>query len=121
MRPAVPYADLKEPQKPTGSGKRFEGKQEPDLRAFVGRLPCLLASLGRCQGPIERAHVRSRGAAGEDYDNLVPLCLHHHREQHQIGVKSFEYRYREVLGRQRLRVMAKQVTARFLRETGKAI
>ncbi len=41
-----------------------------------------------CAGPIEAAHVKSRGAGGDRRD-LVPLCQAHHREQHTLGVKGF--------------------------------
>lgn len=46
-----------------------------------------------CLGSIQVAHVRSRGAAGADRGNVVPLCLGAHHEQHTLGTKSFEARW----------------------------
>ena len=53
---------------------------------YVRGMPCLVGV--SCSGPIEAAHVRSRGAGGTRRD-LVPLCQAHHREQHQRGKRSF--------------------------------
>lgn len=46
-----------------------------------------------CFGPHQVAHVKSRGAGGPDFGNVVSLCLAHHYEEHTIGRKSFEARY----------------------------
>jgi hypothetical protein len=46
-----------------------------------------------CSGPIECAHVRTRGAGGDDRGNTVPLCRRHHRQQHDEGIKSFQAIY----------------------------
>lgn len=54
---------------------------------LVRAMPCLLLGNG-CWGPIEAAHVKSRGAGGTCRD-LVPLCSRHHAEQHQAGIKTF--------------------------------
>ena len=66
--------------------------------ALVRGMPCLCKAYGAiwsgsaCDGAIEAAHVRSRGAGGTRRD-LVPLCERHHREQHQRGIESFSTRY----------------------------
>jgi hypothetical protein len=39
------------------------------------------------------AHVKSRGAGGDDMDNCVPLCAYHHDRQHTMGIKSFQRQY----------------------------
>ena len=44
--------------------------------------------------PQEPAHVRSRGAGGHDWKNVIGLCSKHHREQHDTGVATFAARYR---------------------------
>ena len=41
----------------------------------------------------EPAHIKSRGAGGTDAANIVPLCRHHHTEQHAMGIKSFQRKY----------------------------
>jgi hypothetical protein len=46
-----------------------------------------------CAGRIEFAHLRSRGAGGKDEGNGVGLCTRHHREQHAMGLTSFERHY----------------------------
>jgi hypothetical protein len=75
-------------------GDRFPGRRDEAYRAAIRELPCLLAALGKCSGPVEAAHVQSRGAGGGDRGNLVPLCSGHHREkkfaQHHIGWPAFE-------------------------------
>lgn len=52
------------------------------------------------KGLVDPAHVRSRGAGGGDWANVVGLCSTagtregHHQEQHRIGIESFCERYR---------------------------
>ncbi len=62
-----------------------------DRAELVRAMPCLLLGT-ECWGPIEAAHVRSRGAGGTRRD-LVPLCSKHHREQHDTGIKTFAARH----------------------------
>jgi hypothetical protein len=53
--------------------------------AHIQRMPCAI-----CDAlPSEAAHVRSRGAGGT-WEDLVPLCRDHHREQHQVGIQTFQ-------------------------------
>lgn len=59
---------------------------------LIRAMPCLLLGQDGCHGPIEAAHVRSRGAGGTARD-LVPLCAAHHREQHAHGVKTFQQKH----------------------------
>lgn len=65
---------------------------------WVRGLPCLLEGLA-CMGRIEVAHVQSRGAGGADEGNTVPLCSAHHRQQHDIGLRSFNHKHRTNLER----------------------
>ena len=68
----------------------------PQHRRFIrSRRCCVPVCFGR---RIECAHVRTAANAGiavkpPDW-SCVPLCAEHHREQHQIGVESFESKYR---------------------------
>jgi len=39
---------------------------------------------------IDPAHVRSRGAGGQDEGNVIPLCRRHHDEQHRRGVLTWQ-------------------------------
>lgn len=57
---------------------------------IIRAMPCLLLG-NECSGPIEAAHVRSRGAGGTRRD-LVPLCSKHHEEQHRLAVELDERR-----------------------------
>jgi hypothetical protein len=41
----------------------------------------------------ECAHVKSRGAGGKDAGNMVPMCMRHHRQQHAVGIKTFQAAY----------------------------
>lgn len=64
-------------------------------KQFGGAYRDLIVSLGCCvcgRSPSEPAHVKSRGAGGTAKD-MVPLCSEHHREQHQIGIRSFERKH----------------------------
>lgn len=106
-KPLRSYAEVKEPQRPKPKHPPAQG--DPELRAFVHQQPCLVASPA-CRGLIECAHVRSRGAGGKDWDNLVPLCTHHHREQHYLGRRSFEFRYKV-----RLLAAARKITTAYIR------
>jgi len=65
-------------------GKRciIEGATTLDLRAH------------HCYGGVQACHVISRGAGGADHRNLYPGCAVAHTEQHAIGIKSFEDRWR---------------------------
>jgi hypothetical protein len=94
----------------TSGGHLFYKGVLPEYRKYVRALPCLLrdgafmwtpgAALPSTQVShvmrlafSDAAHVRSRGAGGNDEANLVPLCRDHHQEQHRIGIRSFETRY----------------------------
>lgn len=83
----------KTPLSPRNVGRRARAFAEAfgERGAAVRAMPCLCLDLlpyDRCSGPIEAAHVRSRGAGGTRRD-LVPLCQRHHRAQHSEGIKSF--------------------------------
>jgi hypothetical protein len=72
------------------------GVREPERRifqvhrAFVRRHACSVPGCDR--KPIEFAHVKTRGSGGHDKDG-VSLCLEHHREQHSIGIETFQRRH----------------------------
>lgn len=54
---------------------------------YVHGLDCCV---GRgCAGPIQAAHVQSRGAGGT-YESIVPMCSYHHNAQHSSGIESFQ-------------------------------
>jgi hypothetical protein len=81
-------------------GSRFPKRRDPAYCAWIRTLPCLLVGESpfagariTCAGRVECAHVRTRGAAGDDRGNTVPLCTRHHRQQHDAGIKSFELFY----------------------------
>jgi hypothetical protein len=66
-----------------------------DEAEAVRAMPCLCRGVGplvRCAGEVVAAHVVSRGASGGRFD-LIPLCQHHHDEQHACGVATFAERY----------------------------
>jgi hypothetical protein len=60
-------------------------------RAFVKRHSCCVP--GCEEGPIEFAHVKSRGAGGGDWFG-VSLCPRHHREQHSVGIDTFQAKHK---------------------------
>ena len=63
------------------------GKRAEFARGF----PCIIEGCGKW--PTQAAHVKSRGAGGKAESNIVSLCLHHHTEQHQLGILSFQAKY----------------------------
>lgn len=47
-----------------------------------------------CSNPhVVPHHVKSVGAGGVDYENLVPFCIKHHVECEKKGRKTFEKKY----------------------------
>ena len=66
--------------------RRAYGSRER-VRA-VQAMPCVVCGAL----PSENAHVRSRGAGGGAAD-IVPLCMAHHREQHDVGIATFQERH----------------------------
>lgn len=65
-------------------------------RQFVRRHRCCVP--GCEDGPIQFAHVRIGSSAGMGQKpsdaNGISLCFAHHDEQHRIGERSFEVKYR---------------------------
>ncbi len=98
--------------------KRFAARRDHAYMAWLHTKPCLLFGVPRhvCWlGSVEGAHVKSRGAGGDDRANLVPLCLTAHREQHSIGTRSFERKWRI-----NLRYAAERLYAAYLADVGRA-
>lgn len=60
-------------------------------QAWVRAHPCVIGT--GCEGRIEAAHVTSRGAGGQDENNLTPMCHRHHAMQHTMGLVSFGERF----------------------------
>jgi hypothetical protein len=82
--------------------------ESPRLRSrahmdWVASQPCAVFGRGRtrvalpCYGRIEVHHVRTGQSGGMGLkpgdQNCVGLCIAHHRQIHEIGVKTFEVRY----------------------------
>lgn len=60
---------------------------------FITWLHRLQCSVPGCDArDVEQAHAKSR-AAGGDWTDSLPLCREHHREQHDIGLLTFEAKY----------------------------
>lgn len=78
-------------KRPRSGIERAPRRVFPTHRNFVRKHSCCVPG---CDGaPIEFAHVHSRGAGGHDASG-VSLCLAHHREQHTIGIETFQAKYR---------------------------
>ena len=73
------------------SKRRFANLRSPEYQAWIRLQFCSVK--GGCDGMTECAHVKSRGAGGADRGNCVPLCRRHHREQHTLGIQTFQYLY----------------------------
>ena len=87
----APLPPRKKPVPPVNrkrKAKRY-AEQYGERGARVRWMPCLCyPALEPCFGPIEAAHVKSRGAGG-DRRSLVPLCRAHHSESHSYGIETF--------------------------------
>ena len=64
----------------------------------VKDLGCLVQMHGHTPGPCSDAihnHHTQNGGMGRkgDFDTIVPLCVRHHREVHDKGVRTFEKTY----------------------------
>lgn len=72
--------------------KRFAHRRDKAYMAWIHTQPCVLSKAEdhECRGPLEAAHVKSRGAGGDDRRNVVPLCQRAHRQQHTWGIRTFE-------------------------------
>lgn len=73
--------------------------KSPKNLELCRKLPCIvcieLQSPQRSQ--TQPDHITSRGAGGGDEQtNLMPLCFEHHRQRHDLGIKSFIKKYDSV-------------------------
>ena len=63
----------------------------------VQNFPCEIND-ENCTNYLQPAHVRSKGAGGKDFENIVCLCgpapFGHHGEQHTTGIKTFQDKYK---------------------------
>lgn len=80
--------------------KAFHKRRDPAYQAWIRTQPCIIAphdpthiQMFGAWFAVDAAHVKSRGAGGDDRGNLVPLCHFHHMEQHERGIKSFQARW----------------------------
>lgn len=97
-------------EKATAPIKKFNAKRKAKRRAeefgppgfveFVHSYGCVVArnegysmNSPSCSGPVEAAHVKSRGAGGKWKNNIVGLCKGHHFEQHAVGMIEFTKRH----------------------------
>jgi hypothetical protein len=63
------------------------------LLAEVRQAPCCIRD---CMERAEPAHIKSRGAGGDDTpENVSPICHGHHMEQHTLGWPEFRRRHPE--------------------------
>lgn len=71
------------------------------------------ADHNRCAGVTEAAHleVHGKGIKASDY-LTVPLCTFHHREQHQLGIATFQINHGVNLWETSTRLLAAQLRRR---------
>ena len=69
--------------------------RSPAHRQWIRGNHCATGS--QCISPIEAAHVRTDTNCGIGMkpgdEWIIPLCLRHHAEQHNIGERGFERKY----------------------------
>lgn len=86
---------VRKPLKARQEPKAFQHRRVPEYREWIRSYACLIRYADCSLGVFgsECAHVKSRGAGGNDVGNCVPLCHYHHQQQHAIGIRSFQRRY----------------------------
>lgn len=57
---------------------------------WIHGLSCVVNGCGSQE--IEASHIRSRGAGGR-WEDVVPMCRAHHREFHDMGVRTWSSKY----------------------------
>lgn len=136
LRPVPkPPKRKKKPRKPirrsrvrqkAGKPKRFAKRRDPEYLAWIRTQDCHMFGRPGSQGcyywmgefhgggrdrmTVEPAHIKTRGAGGDDRNNVVPLCPAHHDEQ-EGKIAAFERKYGVDL-----RKLAQQYTERYDRE-----
>ena len=129
MSPAVPKPKKrpKKVRKPirrsrvrqkAGKPKRFAKRRDPEYLAWIRKQPCVIGertSFSFCAGQTEASHLKSRGAGGDDRNNVLPLCHLGHQEQHRRGMQWWIEEYFE--GKPEIaQQLAQQYTERYDRE-----
>ncbi len=127
-KPLRSYAEIKEPRPPkprsevrkvnrSRGGHRFPNVVCEPLREFVRGLPCLLAGQRDrngirhvCRGPVACCHLKARGAAGPDFDNVFPGCQWGAHQDQEGHTREFEWTWRV-----HLKPICRKVTSLFLR------
>ena len=61
--------------------------------------------------PVQVCHLQTRGAGGDDRNNVVPMCGHAHALQHETGIRSFQKRWGVDL-----KEIAHRLTAEYVKE-----
>ncbi len=102
-QPPKRYTPLPKPTKPIRARKkdpkarRWAKLRDPAYQGWIRRHDCILYVPGidahGCTDQTECAHVRARSTGAPDRGNCVPLCRKHHRQQHAIGMQSFQEMY----------------------------
>lgn len=79
------------------SGRQNDGKRFPSHLQWIRGFTCIAWKSGDCAGRMVAAHVDHAGGKGMSMKvsdaYTVPMCDHHHTEQHRIGWRSFEVRH----------------------------
>ena len=77
---------------PKRGKSRFPKRRDPAFLNWMSEHCCVICGHPGC----DPAHLKSRGAAGDDVGNVVPLCRKHHTEQHAMGWPAFRFVYARV-------------------------
>ena len=79
------------PVNPERKARRFANTYHSDeFVAWIHSMPCCVPGCDERQ--IEATHIRSRGAGGK-WEDVVPMGAAHHRELHQLGIRTFSAKY----------------------------
>jgi len=91
-------------RKPPRSGIKIDANRRdwPRHRSFVTKFVCVGFKAGKCEGPIQAAHLSSdepppherAGTGIKAHDKWTfPACHSCHSEQHRMGFDAFQAKY----------------------------
>ena len=105
IRRTGPISRLTPPKKRRSKPRRAGVDRDPGYLAWLRERSCVACKLTGCTGrahnpgnwasvTIDPAHGPVNGMRSKGPDSgAIPLCRHHHEEQHQIGWPAFQQKY----------------------------
>lgn len=81
----------RKPVNPVNRDRRRRLSEEA-FGEYADKIRACFCVVPGCPEPSEAAHFKSRGAGGKAR-HLFPCCSAHHREQHDLGIETWQRKY----------------------------